>query len=148
MIKPRQAKEFSVLMTPRALSTMFLLTFLFILATLVLQNPSLFVSLLLNPWNLTAKTHILLSLITGLLFTTPLTFFIMTAAGLLTGAHLALARKQALLGTCSLLGAGCSACGISLFSTLGLFSLAFLPLGGQEIGLASVLTLLITLVFK
>lgn len=133
------------------------LGFLYVVFTLFLLNYRLVFATLVNSSSFIAKTMLLLTLLGGVLTAfTPLDSAIFLLNALLVGTNLLLIVKtlyylghqgkvQVTIGGATLLGlisTGCSSCGFSVLSILGLStSLSFLPFHGLELHMLSLLFL-------
>lgn len=138
-----------------------LATLYYILAT-YLQNPSLIVDTLTGHYPLAYRLNIQALLLVGSpVSLSPVSFALLMATSLLTGANLSLLlrylsflREQKLplvIGSTTLIslaGAGCAACGLPILALLGLTgSLVYLPFQGQEISFVAVVLLFISFIF-
>lgn len=137
-----------------------IISILYLLFSLFALNHQLVIDTLSNPSSLGYKLILLGTLIQGL-FTafTPIDTLIMVVSSILVGVNLVLVGRSLQLlenqgkvrlsvggaTLISLITTGCSSCGFSLLSLLGLgTSFSFLPFHGMELHIASVVLLILS----
>ncbi len=147
------------LLSPLSLLMIVCIAFLYILVSLFVLNNRLIIDTLVSATSITYKAALFSTLFIGL-FTafTPSDTVIIVVSSLLVGINLVLTGKtlytlehqgkvRLSIGGATLISlvtTGCSSCGFSLLSVLGLgSSLSFLPFHGMELHIASLLLLLL-----
>lgn len=138
------------------------IAFIYLIVLIFLLNTKIFLNILSLPLTLAEKTKIISLMFLDSTIHLPLperVLFLLIS--LLVGLNLELMRQKLDVlkkrrmkitfgvGIISLVGAGCTACGISILSILGIgFSAGFLPFKGVEFSVFALLILLVTFYYS